>query len=248
MRLRAMLLALTIATPAWAPAYCETIDPVEVRYEMFWGGFRAAEARLVRAGTEAELVMRATGMADTLAAFAMEAETQHNQFRSHSRSKSMESTLAVDFHGTPRTLVDEIRRTNPDDNKEPRPPVPEALKAGTMDPLTAMITASRRILSGHAGERFTMPVYDGRNRYDAVVTVGGPGSTTLGNRRITGTRATIAFKPLAGFRKKSQELWDGATFTLLLDPTTQLPARIVSDSFTIATVISAVPPVQKTGG
>ncbi|MBC7907847.1 MAG: DUF3108 domain-containing protein [Rhodospirillaceae bacterium] len=240
MRFRAMVLALTIATPAWAA------DPVEVRYEMFWGGFRAAEARLVRAGSDAELAVRATGLADTLAAFALEAESQNGQFRSHSRSKSMESTLAVDFRGTPRTIVDEIRRT--DTKSKPQPPVPEALKAGTMDPLTAMVTASRHVLTGRPGERFTVPVYDGRNRYDVMVAIVGPGSTTIGNRRITGTRATITFKPLAGFRKKSQEVWDGATFTLLLDPTTQLPARIVSDSFTIGTVISAVPAVRKVGG
>jgi hypothetical protein len=242
MRLRAMALALAIATPAWAA------DPVEVRYDMFWGGFRAAELRLVRTGTDAELAVRATGIADSLTTFALEAESQNDQFRSHSRSKAMESTLAVDFHGTPHILIDDIRRIDPDED-EPRPMVPEAMKAGTMDPLTALVTASRHILAGHAGERFTVPVYDGRNRYDAQVTVTGPGSTTIGDRRITGTRATIAFKPLAGFRKKSQDLWDGATFTLLLDPATQLPARIVSDSFTIATVISAVPPsVQKTGG
>lgn len=242
MRLRAVVLALTFATPAWAA------DSVEIRYEMFWGGFRAAEARLVRTGAEAELAVRATGMADSLAAFALEAASQHDQFRSHSRSKSMESILAVDFRGTPRTLIDEIRRSEPDDEQDPRPPVPDAMKAGTLDPLTAMVTASRQILTSHAGDRFTVPVYDGRNRYDAQVTVIGPGSATLGNRRITGTRATITFKPLAGFRKSSQDLWDGATFTLLLDPATQLPARIVSNSFSIATVISAVPPVQKAGG
>lgn len=243
MRLRALvLLAIMAAPPALAA------DPVEVRYEMFWGGFRAAEARLVRAGAETELAVRATGMADKFASFAMEAASQDAQFRSHSRSKSMESTLAVDFHGTPRTLIDEIRRTDPGEDSEPRPPVPESMKTGTMDPLTAMITASRHAVLARAGERFTVPVYDGRNRYDAIVSVEGPGSTTLGSHRITGTRATIQFKPLAGFRKKSLERWDGATFTLILDPATQLPARITSETFTIATVISAIPPMQKTGG
>ncbi|MBX9634790.1 MAG: DUF3108 domain-containing protein [Magnetospirillum sp.] len=243
-RTAGLMLVLCATTPALTLA----ADPVEVRYEVYWGGFRAAEARLISTGHDAELAVRATGMADSLTAFAMEADARQDQFHSHSRSKTLESTLAVDFRGTPHVMIDEIRRTEPEDQADPRPPVPESLKTGTLDPLTAMITASRQILAGRPGERFTLAVYDGRNRYDAQIAIIGPGSATLGNRRITGTRATVQFKPLAGFRKSSHDLWDGATFSLLLDPATQLPARINSDSFTIATVISAIPAVQRVGG
>ncbi|MCR6628867.1 MAG: DUF3108 domain-containing protein [Magnetospirillum sp.] len=238
----ALLAALTTAVPARAA------EPVEVRYEVFWGGFRAAEARLVNDGGALDLSAQATGLVDSLSAFALEAEAAPGLFQTRSRTKNMESRLAVDFTGQPRTVVDEIRRTDPDTKEEPRPPVPEAMKAGTTDPLHALMSASQRALAARPGERFTMPVFDGRNRYDATVTVTGPGSMDVSGRRVAGIRASVEIKPLAGFRPKTRERWDGARFIVLVDPATALPARIVSDSFAIATVISAVPPVKKVGG
>lgn len=246
MRLRVIGLVLALATASAAPL--DAAETVEVRYDVFWGGFRAAEARLVSAGGDAQLAVRATGLVDSLSAFALEAEAHPERFRTHSRSKRMESLLAVDYHGTPRTVIDEIRRAEPEDEDEPRPPVPEQLKAGTFDPLTALTTACRRALTARAGERFVLPVYDGRNRYDVVVAVSGTGSADVAGRRVVGPRATVEFHPVAGFRKKSQEMWTGATFTVLVDPATQLPARIASETFTVATVISAVPMTQKAGG
>lgn len=243
-RLLGLALGLTMSGAALAA------EPVEVSYDVFWGGFRAAEIHLSQTGSDAEMAVRATGLLDSLSAFALDAEAQQQRFQSHSRSKKFESMLSVDFHGQPpRILIDETRQTNPKAKPpEPREPVPDSLKVGTMDPLTALLTASRRSLIAKAGERFTMPVFDGRNRYDVSVTVAGPGIAEINGRRIKGTKATLAFKPLAGFREKSREMWDGATFTILLDPATGLPARIVSDSFTVATVISALPAARKVGG
>jgi hypothetical protein len=239
-----LIVALTLPWSALA------VEPVEVRYDVFWGGFRAAEIKLIQAGDGAEMAVRATGLLDSLSAFALDAEAQQQRFQSHARSKKSETTLAVDFHGQPpRILIDETRDLVPKKKKpETREPVPEALKAGTMDPLTALISASRRALAGKPGERFTVPVFDGRNRYDAMVTVSGPSTTEVNGRRIAGTKATIQFQPLAGFRKKSRDMWADASFTILLDPETQLPARIVSDNFLVATVISALPAQRQAGG
>lgn len=240
-RVMAFLAALGLAPQVMAA------DAVEVRYDVYWGGFRAAEARLSNTQAALDLTARATGLADSVSAFAMEAEAAPGRFQTHSRSKDMESRLAVDFTGQPHTIIDEIRRTTPDDD-EPRPPVPEDQKAGTVDPLHAITAATQRILAARPGERFTVPVFDGRNRYDATVTVGGPARSEVSGRMIAGTRASVEIKPLAGFRAKTRDLWDGARFTVLVDPATALPARIVSDSFAIATVISAVSPVRQTGG
>ena len=231
--------AMAAVIAAMAPGLALAAEPVEVRYDVFWGGFRAAEARLASTGAKAELTAHATGLADSLSAFALEADAGQGRFHTHSQSKSMESRLAVDFHGQPHTLVDEIRRAEPDDGV-PRPPVPEAQKAGTLDPLSAILAASARALSAPRGDRFTLAVFDGRNRYDATVTVQGPATQDVSGRRIAGIRAKVEIKPLAGFRAKSKELWDDSSFTVLIDPTTALPARITSDGFAVATVISAV--------
>lgn len=241
MRALALVLVLAGIGPTLAA------EPVEVRYDVFWGGFHAAQAQIIRAPDDSRLLVQATGVMESLSAFVLEAETRQRQFTSQSRSHRMESLLEVDFTGPPRTIIDHVRRTDGEDS-EPRPPVPEEMKAGSLDPLTALMQASERILTAPPGETFTVPVFDGRNRYDVEITVTGPKSTDVAGRRIDGVAATLEFKPLAGFRPRSREMWNGATFTALLDPATGLPARIVSESFTVGTVISAVPAVRKVGG
>lgn len=198
----------------------------EIRYEVYWGGFRAAEARLAQQGGLLELTVRATGMVDSLTAFALEAEREQAQFRTYSRGRKWESLLAVDFTGPPQILIDHMRRTEPE--KEPRPPVPEAMTVGTVDPLTALATAGRQVVQGRPGDAFVLAVYDGRNRYDVKVGV------------VEAGKARVEFVPLAGFRKKSRETWEGATFLVTLDPATALPAKIVSETFTVGTVVRAV--------
>lgn len=222
-------------------------EPVEVRYDIFWGGFHAAQAQIIRAPDDSRLSVQATGVMENLSAFVLEAETRQRQFTSQSRSHRMESVLEVDFTGPPRTVIDHVRRTDGEDS-EPRPPVPEALKAGTLDPLTALMEASERALTAAPGEIFIVPVFDGRNRYNVRIELTGPKSADVAGRRIDGIGATLEFKPLAGFRPRSREMWDGAKFSVLLDPATGLPARIVSESFTVGTVISAVPLERKAGG
>lgn len=224
-----VLLAVLTASPAHAD---------EVRYEVFWGGFRAAEARLAHQDQISALTIRATGLVDDFTAFALEAERQSGQFRTHSKGRKWESLLAVDFTGTPRIVIDEVRRDQPE--KEPRPPVPDAMKVGTLDPLSALVQASRRVLDGRPGDSFTLAIYDGRNRYDAKIRVEGPARIDVTNRTLSGTKASLELLPRAGFRKKSHALWNGATFSLLVDPLTGLPIRIVSESFAVGTVVTAM--------
>lgn len=243
MRVAAWGLAIVLAQ--FSPA--TAADPVEVRYEVFWGGFHAAQAQVIRAPGDSRLAVQATGLMESLSSFVLEAETRQQQFTSQSRSQRMESAVEVDFTGPPRTIIDHIRRTDGEES-EPRPPVPEGLKAGTLDPLSALMQASERALAAAPGEAFAVPVFDGRNRYDVRIEVVGPKSATVTGRHIDGIGATLEFKPLAGFRPRSLEMWDGAKFNVLLDPDTGLPARIVSESFTVGTVISAVPLARKAGG
>lgn len=238
MRYAALALALTLAQSVPTLAADPAEGPVEVRYDVFWGGFHAAEAQLIRTQGDSRLAVHATGMMENLSAFVLEAEARRSQFSSRASSRRMVSLLEVDFTGTPRTVIDQIRLANgaEDDESDPRPPVPEEMKAGTLDPLNALTETSARALSAAPGSRFTVPVFDGRNRYDVTVEVTAPAA------------ARITFKPLAGFRPRSFEMWQDASFIVRLDPATGLPSRVASESFTVATVISAVPPVRRTGG
>lgn len=215
-----------LALPQAAPA-------TEIRYDIHWGGFHAAQALLAREGGEAALSVRTIGLVQRMTDFALEAEREAALFSSRAGTSKWTSRLAVDFSGRPQVLVDEVRRLDGKDEGEPRPPVPEHLKPGTLDPLTALAEAGRLIAAGRAAR---LPIYDGRNRYDVRLDPTGP------------NRARVTILPLAGFRPKSLETWRDATFLVTIDPATQLPAKIVSESFAVGTVISAVPQAQRTGG
>lgn len=238
-----VLLATLAALPAAAQA-------VEMRYEVFWGGFRAGEARLAHDGIRTELDAAAAGNARRLFNFRMEAEAEPGRYGVQSRSKRAENRVAVEFDpGQPaRTVVDELVRLQPDedDEREPRPPVPPELRLGARDPLSGLMEFGRLSLAALEGgpRRFTLPLFDGRHRFDVKALVRGRETMSVGERRMEGAAVEVEIVPLAGFRQKSRETWAGARFIALVDPATRLPVRIVSDSFAIATVITALPPQQ----
>ena len=91
----------------------------------------------------------------------------------------------------------------PDRHERQRLPLPEAKRTGVLDPMTAVIVARDRIRrgwsDGGAMPAFRLPVFDGRHRYDVVVT---PGAVIV--ERIAGKSrrivpVTTAVEPAAGF-------------------------------------------------
>lgn len=218
-RLSAFLLVGVLALPQGAAA-------AELRYDIHWGGFHAAQAELSHTGSAASLSVRSIGVTRSLTGFALEAERTDEVFRTEAGTRKWASRLAVDFSGPPQVLVDELNRLDGKPEREKRPPVPAPLIQGSLDPLTALTLGGRAVAQGKDA---LLPVFDGRNRYDVRLEPVGPGKA----------RATVI--PRAGFRPKSLETWDNATFVVTVDPATALPVRIVSESFTIGTVISAIP-------
>lgn len=234
-----------------------------VHYEVYWGGFHAAEVALASdhgpGGYHATLGIETAGLAERLSGLAVQAEasgraggrdtlTPH-RFSADTEAKDSDTSLAVQYGGanTPARIIENLTRrlTPDDDDQSPRPPVPPALRVGTLDPLTALVELGRRAAdceAGHGPRRFVLPVYDGRQRYDAHVTVGAAKSVTVHDRRLAGIDVDVTLVPLAGFRADGRQLWSNASFDALIDPVTALPLRIVSKDFTIATVIDAEAP------
>lgn len=252
MKLAVGFLAVGLAAAA-LPA--GAADAAGYRYEIFWGGFHAADASLTRGegdgGYRANLSVHTAGTIGRWFPFLMEAvsdgtlnspEPRPRQFDVNSRSRSAVTEIQVAFEGgAARTVLDQVRRLRPaDDESEPRPEVPAELRAGTLDPLAALVAFGSRVAAG--APKFTLPVFDGRRRYDVVVEARGEKRTTMNRQAVSGLEAAIAITPLAGFKTRERERWEGSKFAILMDPSTQLPLRIQSENFGVATVISAIAP------
>jgi hypothetical protein len=107
--------------------------------------------------------------------------------------------VAIDYGGDGKVSIDV---TPPPDSDE-RDPVPAALQQHTIDPLTAGLAA---VNSGCQG---TLRVFDGRRRYDMVLSDRGEAEVPSSRHNIYTGRARlcrVSITPLAGFwRKNVQE-------------------------------------------
>ncbi len=258
---KALAAAAAAGCLASAPARATTL-----RYEVFWGGFHTAEVALVSDGGasvyHARLGIETVGLAESLSGLTVRAESWGRasgadlaplRFNADTQGKDSENRLAVEFApaAPARTVLDVTRRLtgakgdDGDGDDGPRPPVPPDLRTGTLDPLSALMELGRRAMRAAAGQgpaRFVVPVYDGHQRYDAVVIVKGPGRTAVDNRTLSGIAVDVRFSPLAGFRPDDLDFWRSARFTALIDPANGLPLHITSTDSTIATVINVEMP------
>lgn len=252
-----MAAVVGIAAVAAAPG----AQAAQMRYEVFWGGFHTADVTFSNDNSpgayHAVMGVATTGMAERLSGLSLQVQAwgkalrgalTPDRFSADTMRKDGESKLAVQFApGTqPAQIVldQSTLLSASDDDKDPPPPVPPEQRVGTMDPLSALIEAGRRAAGAlNGGARgFTLPVYDGRHRYDVKVVVDGPSSTEIDGRDVPGVSLQLTFAPVAGFKDSTREMWDNARFSALIDPATGLPIRIVSKDFKIATVISAEMP------
>ncbi len=251
----ALIATLPLARPRPAQA-----EAAEMRYEVYWGGFHSADVALTsdgeRGAYHARLGVTTTGAARLLSDMHFQAEAwghpagrgvlTPDRFSADTTSTRADTRLALQFdhgHAPARITLDETHRLTPDDDPPPpRPPVPPELRVGTIDPLSALVELGRLATAAAAGigpASFVLAVYDGRQRYDANVWVTGLDRINIGGQNLTGIAVQILFRPLAGFRDSSRDMWENATFTALIDRSSGLPLHIVSRNFTVATVINA---------
>lgn len=252
---RPALLSIFVLCLAAAPA-----EAAAVRYEVYWGGFHAAEAHLDREdgpdGVHTRLGVQTMGLAEELSGLVLDVEAwaqasgsdlAPGRFLADSQGRTKGDRLTVEFApAAPARIVSDEHRGPPDD--DPPPPVPAELTAGTLDPLTALLDLGRRAAEAAENRgpaRFVLPVYDGHRRYDAQVTVEGPGSATVRDRTLSGIAVEVRLDPVAGFKPKRVEFWKQARFIALIDPASGLPLRITSQDTDIATVITAEEPLQR---
>jgi hypothetical protein len=71
--------------------------------------------------------------------------------------------------------------------------VPDGLAAGTVDPLTAILRARAWLGQAVEGATLTLPVFDGRKRYDAEIRYLGPAQITQGGDSKAAHRVSLRY-------------------------------------------------------
>ncbi|WP_449230864.1 DUF3108 domain-containing protein [Azospirillum doebereinerae] len=122
--------------------------------------------------------------------------TRHSQ-SSVFREKPRSVTLEYDGQGNVAATV------LPPPEEDDREPVPDALKRGTYDPLSGFLAVLAAAARGEACTR-SLPVYDGRRRYDMIL-------EDVGQRLVAASRYSIfagaarqcrvSYRPVAGYGK-----------------------------------------------
>ena len=213
------LLAILLARPALGDVVRgQALDELALDYHVYAGGFHALSLETrVSLGPEAYAVKfkaRSDGFLDSLLGFTLDAEAigraaaagltplafrTANRWRS-SGERLVEMTYGED--GLPET------RTEPPAEADDRDPVPDSLRRGTLDPITAMLSLVHGLArDGRCAGR--VPVFDGRRRFDlAARDLGEQDLAPSGVARFAGLarRCRVTFEPVTGFWR--DERWE----------------------------------------
>jgi len=193
-------------------------EPVTVRIEGWWGGLRAAEM-LLTVDQEArtwtgDIVIHTAGFVHWLTGLMIDAHGHGRSvgttgdlpdtYTQHVVSFRSDRTVELGFTGDPATG----RRVHDKEvfsdaslaarDAENVPDLPETQRQGTMDPIAAVLTLGRRAIAGD--RKFTLPVYDGRRRFDLAVEILGHAKHGLNGHPTETIDAVAIVHPIGGFK------------------------------------------------
>lgn len=196
-----------------------------LRYEAYWGGLHAADFALTLdegAGKKSHWFRLETqGVIDWLIKLRVEAESIPGEsYRVHYTNRRRERSLEVRYDeetGEARSAITTHSRSEDDTDEATETSGLDAeFRTGVTDPLGGLIEALVRVRSHLEGgdKTFTIPVFDGRRRFDMDGEVLGTAVRTIGDERHPVYRLRLTTRPLAGFRKSHRVLWGGSAFDL----------------------------------
>jgi hypothetical protein len=181
-------------------------ETAQLDYAVYFGAVEtiAIETRLALSDVGYQISLRGhtTGMLDWLLDWRMDAETRG----SLATGLQPERHLAeVHQHGRLREVALRFAHDGaidatvaPSPEADDREPVPPALRRGALDPMSAVLLLAR------TGCGRTVPVFDGRRRYDLEMADGGAVVLQPGEHGPYGGAARLCefrFKPIAGYQK-----------------------------------------------
>lgn len=166
------------------------------------------------------LNMKTKGLTDTVAPVTMKANARTVitapmslspiafDYGYETRKRSRKVSVSYGGGGVTPKIVSKPRDTNRDRMREEA--VGAALRKGTMDPLSALITILRHAQlksKGEAGGSLTIPVYDGVHRYDLTITAKGKKGQWINGRSQPVYSYVARVKPRAGFKPRRAKEW-----------------------------------------
>ncbi|MBP7336601.1 DUF3108 domain-containing protein [Niveispirillum sp.] len=207
-------LPLTFLAAA-SPAIAQKADSLSLTYAVHVGGMHVLDADADMAlgpdGYRAGLKMETDGFLGRVAQWKTDVRAQGHlsgplprprQFTAHGSWRDQPRLTTVDYtpDGVPTlTLAD----PEPEQDREP---VPADLRLGTVDPVSAIVAVLDQVAK--KGDcNITVPVYDGRQRYDLVFAT--QGETVLEASSLSvyagpATACSVQYKPLAGRWKENR--------------------------------------------
>lgn len=183
-------------------------EPLDLRYGIYWAGLQIATLKLTQvvepAGYDAKVVIETVGLVDQLAKYraktTADGETGPGgrllpiNFRTTYRTRKKDRRAAVTFDPASGDVVDVqmTKRGKPDSSK-----VPEALRKGVVDPLSAFLRIRDHVAAAPEAP-FAAQVYDGRRRYDLEARVTGRDRATVAGRERAVIRLALSLAFVAG--------------------------------------------------
>jgi hypothetical protein len=231
-------------------------QPITLVMQGWWGGFKGADIEFTSDETsntwQGRFAVHGAGIVRWLTKLEADAgghgamgpvSALPQSYFQHVVSNKSERTVELAFRGDPplgARLSDREIYVNPAKqarDPEAVPDLPEEQRRATMDPISAILSLGRRVAAGD--KRFTLPIYDGRRRFDLDVTLTGPGQHRLIGQWRKTIDAIAIVHPIAGFNAYHRRWWSDAKFDAFIDPATALPLQIRSSSFVATVVLTA---------
>ncbi|MBF0248327.1 MAG: DUF3108 domain-containing protein [Alphaproteobacteria bacterium] len=242
-------------------------EALHLAYEANWGGLHVADFTLSldqRDGVyENRLRLETRGVTRYFSNFSMTAEGQGridahpaSHVAGHYRTEYLNAKHFrwLDIVFTPATLPaqsktgtqplpDRPDAWNPrDKGPETLDDVPEAERIGVLDPLALVSEMRLKVREHFAGgpSTWVLKGFDGRRRFDMTLAYLGPATRTIGERVRETYRVRVTPTPLAGFKKRHEEIWksspydfylsrDGAFVPLQIAPVNHGPVLTLTD-------------------
>jgi hypothetical protein len=183
-------------------------QPLDLRYGLYWAGIQIASLKLKHeiepSGYNAKLMVETVGLAEKLANYRARTQVDGElgpdgrllpvNFSTQYRTRNKARRALVTFEPASGDVA-EVRiskRGKPDSSK-----VPEALRKGVVDPLSAFLRI-RDHVAAHPGDPITAQVFDGRRRYDLAARVTGHDRTMVAGRDQPVVRLALTLSFVAG--------------------------------------------------
>ncbi|MBL8630627.1 MAG: DUF3108 domain-containing protein [Rhodospirillaceae bacterium] len=124
--------------------------------------------------------------------------------------------------------------------RKPVPPVPEKLRIGALDPVTAFIASRHQIMESGKTE-VRVPIYDGRRRYDIISTKGEAKTYTIRGKEHMLVPVQARLEPVFGFEEETEERMREAETKILFSTDARfVPVQVILSTNLFSSVMNLV--------